>query len=97
MSAASIRPDVIGEFEDSALLMAFGQRGAGVFPAPSPIAAEVERQYRVVPVGVVPGVRELLYAVSVERRITHPAVTAVCAAARDLIDQRRSLPRRDAR
>ncbi len=97
MNGASIRPNVIGEFEDSALLMSFGQQGLGLFPAPSPIAAEVTRQYGVVPVGVVPGVRELLYAVSVERRITHPAVAAVCVAARDLIERRRSPKDRPAR
>ena len=94
MNGASIRPNIIGEFEDSALLMAFGQRGAGLFPAPSPIAAEVARQYRVVPVGVIPGVREMLYAVSVERRISHPAVAAVCAAARDLIAPPKARPAR---
>ncbi len=94
MDDASIRPDIIGEFEDSALLMAFGQRGAGLFPAPSPIAAEVARQYDVVPVGVIPGVREQLYAVSVERQIKHPAVAAVCDAARDIIDRGRARGRK---
>lgn len=97
MNGASIRPNIIGEFEDSALLMAFGQQGAGLFPAPTPIAAEVARQHRVVPVGVIPGVRELLYAVSVERQISHPAVAAVCAAARDLIDPGRASKGRSAR
>ncbi len=89
MEEASIRPMVVGEFEDSALLMAFGQRGAGLFPAPSPIAREVERQFRVVAVGEVPSVRERLFAISVERKINHPAVAAVCDAARDLIDPER--------
>jgi LysR family transcriptional activator of nhaA len=89
MDEASIRPMVVGEFEDSALLMAFGQRGAGLFPAPSPIAREVERQFRVVAVGEVPTVRERLFAISVERKINHPAVAAVCDAARALIDPER--------
>jgi LysR family transcriptional activator of nhaA len=93
LSSSGITPEVIGEFEDSALLMAFGQRGAGFFPAPSPIAAEVERQYKVTAVGVVPGVSERLYAISVERRITHPAVTAICDAARAIIDHGRNPPR----
>lgn len=97
MDGASIKPNIVGEFEDSALLMAFGQRGAGLFPAPSPIAAEVARQYRVVPVGVVPGVRERLYAVSVERRIKHPAVAAVCVAARDFMHQGRTPKRHPVR
>jgi LysR family transcriptional regulator, transcriptional activator of nhaA len=86
MDEAAIRPVVTGEFEDSALLMAFGQRGAGLFPAPSPIAREVERQFRVVAVGEVPEIRERLFAISVERKIKHPAVAAVCDAARDLIN-----------
>jgi LysR family transcriptional activator of nhaA len=94
MNDASIRPEIIGEFEDSALIMAFGQKGAGLFPAPSPIAAEIARQYDVVPVGVIPGLREQLYAVSVERQIKHPAVAAVCDAARDLFDGGRTTAER---
>jgi LysR family transcriptional activator of nhaA len=82
-----VRPRVAGEFEDSALLMAFGQRGAGVFPAPSPIAREVERQYKVIQLGVASGARERLYAVSVERRIRHPAVAAIFDAARAIMDE----------
>jgi LysR family transcriptional activator of nhaA len=82
-----LRPSIVGEFEDSALLMAFGQRGAGVFPAPTPIAAEVERQYRVARVGAIPRVRERLYAVSVERQINHPAVAAIREAARAMINR----------
>ncbi|MGA2477130.1 MAG: transcriptional activator NhaR [Spirochaetia bacterium] len=85
LDSTGIRPDIVGEFEDSALLMVFGQRGAGVFPAPSPITQEVEQQYKVAAVGVVPGVRERLYAISVQRRIDHPAVAAICDAARAII------------
>jgi LysR family transcriptional regulator, transcriptional activator of nhaA len=69
--------------------MAFGQKGAGVFPAPSPIAREVERQYRVATVGLASGVRERLYAVSVERRIRHPGVVALADAARSLMEEGR--------
>jgi LysR family transcriptional activator of nhaA len=82
-----LHPRVTGEFEDSALLMAFGQRGAGVFPAPSPIAREVGRQYKVVEVGTVSGARERLYAVSVERRIKHPGVAAIFDAARAIMEE----------
>ncbi|HUI73127.1 MAG TPA: transcriptional activator NhaR [Spirochaetia bacterium] len=88
-----LRPIIVGEFEDSALLMAFGQRGAGVFPAPSPIAREVERQYRVVEIGTIRGARERLYAVSVERRIRHPAVAAISHAARAIMDEREPMGR----
>jgi LysR family transcriptional activator of nhaA len=86
LDAHGLRPEIVGEFEDSALLMVFGQRGAGLFPAPSPISREVERQYKVEAIGVVPGVRERLYAISVQRRIDHPAVAAICDAARAIID-----------
>jgi LysR family transcriptional activator of nhaA len=79
-----LRPLVVGEFEDSALLAAFGARGMGAFPAQSVLAAEVETMHQVRRVGRTP-VRERLYAVTVERRIKHPAVAAVCEAARTRI------------
>jgi LysR family transcriptional regulator, transcriptional activator of nhaA len=94
LDSRGLRPDIAGEFEDSALLMTFGQRGAGAFAAPTPIAREVERQYKVAAVGVLPGVRERLYAVSVQRRIDHPAVTAICEAARALIEKKVAPERR---
>jgi LysR family transcriptional regulator, transcriptional activator of nhaA len=76
-----IRPDIVGEFEDSALLTVFGLRGAGLFPAASVISRELHAQYRVRPIGTVSGVQERLYAVTVERRIKHPTVSAICEAA----------------
>lgn len=82
-----IRPNVVGEFDDSALLMVFGMRGEGIFPAASVIGQEVEHQYRVQRIGIVNDVRERLYAVTVERRIKHPAVVAICDAARTQIFQ----------
>lgn len=80
--AQGIRPKVVGEFEDSALLKTFGQAGAGLFPVPSVVEAEVGRQYRVKPVGKADGVVERFYAISVERKVRHPAVAAICEAAR---------------
>jgi LysR family transcriptional regulator, transcriptional activator of nhaA len=80
-----LRPAVAGEFEDNALLKVFGLRGAGIFPAAMVIAKEVEAQYKVRLIGTAPGVRERLYAVTVERRIKHPAVAAICEAARTLV------------
>lgn len=77
----NIRPFVVGEFEDSALLTVFGQSGAGLFPAPSVIEREVRRQYRVQVVGRVAEVRERFYAISVERKLKHPAVVAISEAA----------------
>jgi len=78
-----IHPRIVGEFDDSALMKAFGQAGAGVFIAPTPIAAEVEKQYGVVVIGKTDEVREQFYAISVERKISHPAVVAITETARE--------------
>lgn len=77
-----VRPRVVAEFADSALLKVFGADGVGVFPAPTAVQDEVCRQYGVSVVGHAPTVRERFYAVSVERRIKNPAVVAICGAAR---------------
>jgi len=78
-----LHPRIVGEFDDSALMKAFGQGGAGVFIAPSPIAKEVEKQYGVVSIGQTDEVREQFYAISVERKISHPAVSAITESARE--------------
>lgn len=83
MEAEDVRPRVLGEFDDSALMKAFGQLGTAVFPAPSAIAAEVVRQYRVQPVGRVKTIRERYYAISAERRVKHPGVLAITEAAKN--------------
>ena len=77
-----IQPRIVGEFDDSALMKAFGQSGIGIFVAPSVIADEVRRQYGVEVIGQTEDVTERFYAISVERRLTHPAVVAVTEAAR---------------
>ena len=83
--AEDIRPRVVGEFDDSALMKAFGQEGRAAFPAPTAIQHEIVRQYRVRPIGRVKTVRERYYAISVERRLKHPGVLAIThAAKRDL-------------
>jgi len=78
-----IHPRIVGEFDDSALMKAFGQAGTGVFIAPTPIAVEVKKQYGVVVIGTTDEVREQFYAISVERKITHPAVAAITETARE--------------
>jgi LysR family transcriptional activator of nhaA len=80
-----IRPEVSGEFADSALLKAFGQAGIGVFPAPSVISKEICRQYRVREIGQLDGIRERYFAISVERRLKHPAIKAISEAARETL------------
>lgn len=77
-----IRPMVVGEFEDSALLKTFGQAGAGIFAVSSMIQDEVERQYGVEAIGMAEGVIERFYAISLERKMSHPAVVTICKAAR---------------
>ncbi len=78
-----IRPHVVGEFDDSALLKAFGQAGSGVFVAPTAIADYVRAQYGVRILGTIDTVREQLYAITTQRRLTHPAVVAVSRVARE--------------
>lgn len=80
-----VHPHMIAEFDDSALMKAFGQEGAGIFIAPSAIEAQVERQYQVTSIGRTEEVMEYFYAISIERRITHPVVSAVMAAARETL------------
>lgn len=81
-AARRLSPKVVGEFEDSALLKAFGHAGAGLFPGPSVIAREIARQYQVRVIGEVPEIKEQYYAISVERRLRHPAVLAISEQAR---------------
>jgi LysR family transcriptional activator of nhaA len=77
----NVKPDVVGEFEDNALLNTFGRRGLGLFFAPAALALEISEQFGAVQVGAVPGVREQFYVISNERKIKHPAVEAILAAA----------------
>jgi LysR family transcriptional activator of nhaA len=72
-----LRPRVAGEFDDSALMQAFGQAGIGIFIAPSVIADEVQREHGVTIIGQTDEVTEQFYAISLERRLTHPAVVAI--------------------
>lgn len=78
-----IRPNVVHEFEDSAILKVFGQAGEGLFAAPTAIESQVAKQYLVRVVGRIPEVKERFYAISVERRLKHPAVVAISDAARN--------------
>ena len=77
-----LHPRVVGQFDDSALMKAFGQAGMAAFPAPSVIEPEIIRQYKVQVVGRVPTIYERYYAISAERRLKHPGVLAITNAAR---------------
>ncbi len=78
-----IRPRIVGEFEDPALMKAFGSDAGVVFPGPAVVEADISRVYNVRGVGRTPDVQERYYAISVERRLTHPGVLAITTAARD--------------
>lgn len=77
-----LRPRVVGEFDDSALMKAFGQREAGVFIGPTVIESDIETQYGVKAIGRSKEIIEEFFAISIERRVTHPCVVAIAGAAR---------------
>lgn len=81
-SATGIRPRVIGEFEDSALLNSIAQDGVGIFASPAVVELEIEKQHGVKALGRVPQVREHFYAISTERRVKDRAIQAIFSAAR---------------
>jgi LysR family transcriptional regulator, transcriptional activator of nhaA len=75
-------PSVVAEFDDGALTKAFGRQGYGVFAGPAVLAHEIEVQFQVVQLGAAPDLVEEFYAISIERRISNPAVAAITDAAR---------------
>lgn len=82
LDGLKIRPRIVGEFDDSALLNAFGQEGVGIYAVPAAIAGLVQQQSGSVILGRTDAVTEQFYAISTERRLTHPAVLAISNAAR---------------
>lgn len=84
LESTQIRPKIVGEFEDSALLTTFGRGGLGMFPAPLALADQVAIQLNAEPLGGMAGVSEQIYAISNERRIRHPAIEVLCAASPEL-------------
>ena len=81
----AIRPRIVAELDDSALMTTFGQAGAGLFVAPTVLEKEVMRQFGVTVVGRLDQVRERYFAISVERRLKHPAVIAISDAAGEFL------------
>jgi LysR family transcriptional activator of nhaA len=77
-----LHPRTIGEFDDAALLKAFGGEGRGIFMSPTVLESETCAQYRVAVLGRCTELVEEFYAISVERRITHPCIVAITQAAR---------------
>jgi LysR family transcriptional activator of nhaA len=83
LQSQALHPRVLGVFDDSALAKAFGRRGLGIFVGPTVLEAEIEQQYGVRAFGRAPEVEEEFFAITVQRRITHPCVSAITAAARN--------------
>ncbi len=81
-SAKNVYPQIVGEFEDYALLQAFAQSGSAAFPVPSVFVNELRKQHRLVQLGSSDDVKLRFYAISSERKIKHPAVAAICESAR---------------
>ncbi len=88
LATHKIRPQAIGEFDDAALMKAFGGEGRGVFMSPSVLESETAAQYGVRLVGRTDELIEEFYAISVERRITHPCIATITAAARSQLFER---------
>ena len=77
-----VHPNAVAEFEDSALLKMFGEHGSGIFPAPSIVEKDICQHYDVRVVGRTDEVRERFYAITIERRMKHPAAVAISDYAR---------------
>ena len=77
LAARKIRPRVIGEFDDAALLKAFGGEGRGVFMGPTVLESETSAQYGVRVVGRTEELVEEFYAISVQQRSAHPCIAAI--------------------
>lgn len=80
-----IRPRIVAEFDDSALMKAFGQAGAGMFAAPSAIETYLCAQYQVRSVGRIDSIRAQIYALTTERKLTHPVMRAISNRAREAL------------
>ncbi len=83
-----IHPKIVGEFDDSAMLKIMGKAGVGLFPVASTICKDVEQMYGVEFIAKIPHVVENFYALSVERKVKHPAVLAISEVARKKLGYR---------
>jgi LysR family transcriptional activator of nhaA len=88
--ALGIRPRVVGEFDDSELRWEFGGTGIGVFSAPLVLETHLARLYNVQRIGWAPDVPSRFYAISVERKLKHPAAIAICETARHTLFAKRA-------
>jgi LysR family transcriptional activator of nhaA len=82
LDSQQITPVVVGQFEDFALLRRFGETGTGIFAAPSVLEKQFRREGKLRVLGRANTVRNRFFAISVERKLKHPAVVAICETAR---------------
>jgi LysR family transcriptional activator of nhaA len=78
----ALRPRVVGEFEDNALLVTFGAAGMGVFPAPELLDDKLQSRYEVQRIAACDGVEEQFFAIAAEKKVLHPLVQRLLPAAR---------------
>lgn len=83
-----LHPRIVGEFDDSALMKAFGQAGTGIFVAPTALEDNIRNESGFELLGRAEDIKEEFYAISVERRITHPAVRAITRSAQDWLKKK---------
>jgi LysR family transcriptional activator of nhaA len=80
-----LRPVLVGEFEDYALLREFARAGHGFAPVPTVQESQFRREFGFQRIGAARRVEAQFFAISLERRIKHPALAAVVAGARQLL------------
>jgi LysR family transcriptional activator of nhaA len=85
LKSHAISPRIIGEFDDSALTLAFGREGRGVLFAPTVLAAQLKREHGLIAIGHIETIVEEFFAISIERRISHPAISSIMNAARSTL------------
>ena len=81
----NVRPRIVGEFSDSALMKAFGEAGAGIFPTPALSVAAVREHYKVDMVGETNDIKERFFLISAERKLAHPVARAVSEHAKKMM------------
>lgn len=82
---SDIHPNIVAEFDDSALMKFFGQAGHGIFCSPTSIEPFVLTQFKVQCIGRTTDITERYYGISPERKIKHPAVEKIFNKAKTLM------------
>jgi LysR family transcriptional regulator, transcriptional activator of nhaA len=77
LAGRNLHPKIMGEFDDSALMKAFGQAGVGVFVAPNVTRNQICQQFNVIEIGEIEDITEQIWAITTEQRVTDPAITAI--------------------